>query len=141
MEQFRTKLKHRMIAGIVYCVLVPVLAVTLHVTVGETMPSGFTLGFACGIAAVALVVAIQSARALRREEKIRALFIAETDERNQAISRNAASSGIQILLAGLSVAMLVGVYLNQTVFYTLLGTTLFLALTMILTKCYYRKKL
>ena len=48
MEQFRTKLKHRMIAGIVYCVLVPVLAVTLHVTVGETMPSGFTLGFACG---------------------------------------------------------------------------------------------
>lgn len=86
MENFKKKLKTRMIIGSVYCCLVPLLAIVLHFSVGETLSSGFTLGMATGIAAVVLFFVIQYAHALKSEEKIR-LYIAETDERNQYIQK------------------------------------------------------
>ena len=73
MENFKKKLKTRMIIGSVYCCLVPLLAIVLHFSMGETLSSGFTLGMATGIAAVVLFFVIQYAHALRSEEKIRKL--------------------------------------------------------------------
>ena len=141
MENFKKKLKTRMIIGSVYCCLVPLLAIVLHFSVGETLSSGFTLGMATGIAAVVIFFVIQYAHALRSEEKIRKLYIAETDERNQYIQNRCACSSILIILAAIALATLVASYFDRTVFYTLLTATYCIALIIGSCKLYFRKKL
>lgn len=108
---------------------------------GETLSSGFTLGMATGIAAVVLFFVIQYAHALKSEEKIRKLYIAETDERNQYIQNRCASSSILMILAAIALATLVASYFDRTVFYTLLTATYCIALIIGSCKLYYRKKL
>ena len=141
METFRNKLKKRIVFGSVYCCLIPLLAIVLHFCVGETLSSGFTLGFATGIAAVALFFVVQSARALRNSEKLRKMYIAETDERNQYIQSRCAVSGILIIQAAVALATLVSSYFNRTLFFTLLASTYCIALIVGGCKLYYHKKL
>ena len=84
---------------------------------------------------------VQSARALRNSEKLRKMYIAETDERNHYIQSRCAVSGILIILAAVALATLVSSYFNRTVFYTLLASTYCIALIVGGCKLYYHKKL
>lgn len=141
MEKFKKKLKKRIVFGSVYCGLIPLLAIALHFCVGETLSSGFTLGFACGIAAVSLVFVIQSARALCSDEKLRKMYIAETDERNQYIKNRCAASSVCIILAAVSLATLTASYFDRTIFFTLLAVTYCTVFIIGCCKLYYHRKL
>ncbi|MDD3393740.1 MAG: DUF2178 domain-containing protein [Anaerotignum sp.] len=141
MENFKKKLKKRILFGAIYCCLVPCLVLILHFAVGETPSAGFTAGFATGLAGVALFFVIQSALALRNEEKVRRLYIAETDERQLYIANKAASTSILAILAGIGLAAVVASYCDRTVFYTLLGMLFFICASIGASKLYYSKKL
>lgn len=141
MENFKRSLKLRVVWGSVYCAAALVLSISLPFAAGRTYASGFTVGVAIGIAAIALFFVIQSARALKNEEKIRKLYIAQTDERAQFIAGRCARSSLLIILALIALADLVAVYLDRTVFYTLLTVTYCIALIAAGSKLYYRKKL
>lgn len=121
--------------------MIPLLAIVLHFCVGETLSSGFTLGFATGIAAVALFFVVQSARALRNSEKLRKMYIAETDERNSIFKVAAQFLGILIILAAVALATLVSSYFNRTVFYTFVSLDLLYRPDRGGCKFYYHKKL
>lgn len=80
---------------------------------------------------------IQSA--LRDEAKLKALYIKETDERSLAIEEKIGGIGINLIIAGLGLSTVVAIYLNQTVFLTLLGAFAFSVLIKGGLKVYFRR--
>ena len=98
MENFKKTLKKRVLFGTIYCLSIPVLTILLLWIIGSTRAAGFTSGFASGLAGVALYYVIQSARALKDEEKARAIYIKENDEREQIIGYRTAKATILTML-------------------------------------------
>jgi hypothetical protein len=72
---------------------------------------------------------------------LQALFIEETDERNVMIRAKTGGAAINIIMATLICATLIGRIFNEIVFYTLFATLMFVAIVMVLLKLYYKKKL
>ncbi len=105
----------------------------------------FMAGVNAGLLAVALVVAILSAvkygRALKNEEKLKALYIFEKDERRLYIQSREGGTAMQLVLMALTAAMIVAEFFDQTVFFTLLGTVVFAAAVKAALKIYYETKL
>lgn len=141
MENFKKTLKKRVLFGTIYCLSIPVLAILLHWSIGSTRAAGFTSGFASGLAGVALYIVIQSARALKDEEKARAIYIKENDERGQIIGYRTAKATVLTMLVLLSIAMLVTAYIDFQITIILLVVTLLFAFTSLIWKAYYNKKL
>jgi len=79
--------------------------------------------------------------AMRSDDKLRKLYIAENDERRRMIRQKSGSAGMRFAVLGLSGAAVLAGYINATVFFTLLGAALFVALIHAALKYYYRKKL
>lgn len=144
MEKFRKKLKRDVVFGGIFCALYVALIVTLRFILPETqdsLGSTYTMGFFGGICGVMLVLVIRNAAALKNDEQLKKLYIAEKDERTKAVEATAGKAAVKIVLSGLSVAMLVAANTDKTVFYWLLGAVIFTAVVMIITKAYYNKKL
>ncbi len=142
MEKFREKIKKEVRFLAVFFALQPLLMILLN-RIAPKYPNSiapdFITGFMMGGILVALLYFGRRVRALKNEEELKKLYIVENDERNIAIKANAGSTGILIILVGFSVAMLIASGIEKIVFFTLLGSTLFVALVMALTKIYYKK--
>ena len=147
MEQFKTTLKRRLYAMTGYAVALAVL-----VCLGLFRPMGgnneetqvFMAGFNAGLFAVAIGVLVVSAvkyrAALKNEGKLKALYITEHDERLLAIHTKIGGTGMQVILFGLLGATIAAGFLNQTVFFTLLGALLFGAAVKAVLKVYYTRR-
>ena len=143
MENFKHVVKHRLIVSVVYFLIV-LLLIVLSATFGRNsgFPSfaqGFGEGFGTGIGAIMVFFIAKYAGALKSEDKLKALYIEETDERLQYIQAKAGSRGINISIACLALAMLIANYFNPIVFLTLLGATMFVTLVKLGLKIYYNK--
>ena len=92
---------------------------------------GFITGFQVGgvLVLVALLVSfmVKNMMALRDPERLKKLYISCTDERNLFILQKTGSVGTNIILYGLAVATAVAGNVNNTVFFALLASTLFVA--------------
>jgi len=141
MESYRKKLKKRIVWGGIYCCVIPLLAVVLRFAIGRTYATGFTVGFASSLTAIVLICVLQFVRALHNDEKLRKMYIAETDERRQYIASRCASSSILIILALAALSTLVAAYFDRTVFRTLLAVIYGVSLITAGSKLYYSKKL
>ncbi|MBQ3242619.1 MAG: hypothetical protein IJA99_06685 [Oscillospiraceae bacterium] len=141
MENFKKTLKKRVLFGTIYCLSIPVLTILLHWIIGSTRAAGFTSGFASGLAGVALYYVIQSARALKDEEKARAIYIKENDEREQIIGYCTAKATYLTMLVLLSIAMLVTAYIDYNITLILAAVTLIIAVCSAIWRAYYNKKL
>lgn len=144
MEKFRKKLKRDIIFGEIFCGIYVLLIIALRFLIPETPQSlgtDYTTGFFGGICAVILASIIANSAALKNEEKLKKLYIKETDERTRAVEASAGRAAVKIILAGLSVAMLAAANINKVVFFWLCGAVMFTAVVMLITKAYYNKKL
>jgi len=132
MEKFKTALKRRIILSGVLCL---VLLALLLLNVFRVSPgtdehvnsfiSGYNAGFTSAVLAISLVVALNYLFTLRSEEKLKKLYIAETDERSRFINAKIGGMGMNLLLGGLCLGTIAAGYFNATVFFTLLGTVVF----------------
>lgn len=105
---------------------------------------GFTEGFQVGII-IALFGFLtffffRNILAMRNPERLKRLYISETDERKLLIMQKSGSSGMNIVMYGLAVGTAVAGNFNDTVFFTLLGACLFVTSVRGFLKLYYRKK-
>lgn len=144
MEQFRCTLRKRLKHAGAYSVFVFVFLaagylIGKHYHLSDSNIA-FTSGFFVGVQAVMIYFMYQYIAALKNEEKLKALYIAETDERNKYIAAQIGGTGIDIILCGLALAMVVSGFLNRTVFLSLLAALLFCALVKGCLKIYYNKK-
>ncbi len=141
MEKFKQVLKNRLLFAGLYCAAVLALAALGIFRPGDAHVSdyiaGMSLGMCVGIAFVAIYYMVKIARALRSEEKLRKLYIIETDERLALISTKAGSTGIVFSIAGLWLGAMAAGYFSATVFFTLVGAALFVSLVVVCLKGFY----
>lgn len=78
--------------------------------------------------------------ALGNEDKLKAMYVDETDERKLMIKRELGKMTLNVNYGVLIIATVVAGFFNETVFSTLMGVLLFFALTMIVGKVYYNRK-
>jgi len=148
MDKFKEVLQKRLLALSTYTFGLMMLAATglYRPTAGETEAArAFMTGLNAGLFAVVMIVAVVTSikyiAALRNEEKRKALYIYEHDERRLYIKSKMGGDAIQLVLCGLVAATFVSEFFDQTVFFTLLGVLLFTAAVKAVLKVVYTKKL
>lgn len=146
MDTFKKQLRSRQMllaAGL----MIACSAVTLTGGNNPVLPDffkGFVDGFQVGLLAVLLgatifnMIRIQIA--VRNPEKLKKLYVAETDERKLFIQQKAGSMGFTIVIFGLVLATIVAGNYNITVFFTLLGATVFVEMVGGFLKIFYKFK-
>ena len=148
MEEFKKRLLHRQIfiwAGMLLACFVFIISSRFEKV--ETVPEfmrGFIDGFQAGVAAcflgVLIIFAVKYFIAIRRPDKLKNLYIFETDERRMFIKQKTGNIGMNIIIYGLAVGTAVAGNLNNTVFFTLLGACLFVTSVRGIMKLYYNRK-
>ncbi|MGI6336800.1 MAG: hypothetical protein ACOXZM_07050 [Eubacteriales bacterium] len=141
MNEFKKRIKVRVILGGIFCTLLLIPNVVLNFFVDCSDFTEFVMGFFLAIEAVVIVLMAKYVVALRNEEDLKKLYIKETDERRIAIRTQAGRTGLYIVFGTLIIVMLISGYFSKIVFFTLLGVVVFTSFVMLLTKLYYKKKL
>lgn len=145
MEQFRKKLKTRLV--LLCAVLLLFVAILLYNQFGapDTLKNSLAFSFQCGFSAsgsLVLVFWLMKYRvALKDEAKLRLLYNEENDERMSAIRAKAGIPMVLILSLTLVLAGMVIGYWNATVFVVLIGVALFQLLVNLGVKLYYKVKM
>ncbi|HCC35845.1 MAG TPA: hypothetical protein DEQ02_09555 [Ruminococcaceae bacterium] len=102
--------------------------------------SGFQTGIVLALFGFMLFFLIRNSMAMRNPDRLKKLYIAETDERGLFIKQKAGSVGMDIIMYGLAVAAAVSGNLNGTVFFSLFGACLFVTLIRAILGIYYSEK-
>ncbi|WP_040952490.1 hypothetical protein [Gorillibacterium massiliense] len=101
---------------------------------------GFQVGIALGLLGFLIFFLVRNVMAMSNPERLKKLYISETDERKRFIMQKSGSVGMNIVMYGLAVRTAVSGNINDIVFFTLLGACLFVALIRGFLKFYYRTK-
>ncbi len=148
MQEYREKLKKEITINAIGAALlltVQVLAwlgIIQPVAAGERFQNfwnGFIAGLGFGIMALLIVGIIIDARAIKNEQRLKKLYIKWNDERTKAICDKARSTAANIFLLAMLPITVIGGYFSVTVFFSLLGSVLFLAVMTNILKLYYKK--
>lgn len=150
MQEYRKKLKKEIIfnaVGAAILLAVQILAwlgIIRPVSAGERYQdfwNGFIAGASLGVMALMILGIIKDARALKNEERLRRLYIKCGDERTRTIEEKARSTAANIFLLSMMPIIVIGGYFSTTVFFSLLGAEVFMAVTTNLCKLYYKGKM
>lgn len=101
---------------------------------------GFQLGLLMAMVGFMMVDFVKTQMALRNDDKLKAMYVDETDERKLMIKRELGKMTLNVNYGALIIATVVAGFFNETVFSTLMAVLLFFALTMIVGKVYYNRK-
>jgi len=148
MEEFKKRLVRRQLfiwAGMLFACLAFILSSRFEKT--ETAPEhirsfidGFQTGLAASLLGFLIILAVKYFIAKNKPDKLRKLYVFETDERRLLIKQKTGNIGMNIIVYGLAVGNAVAGNLNNTVFFTLLGACLFVTSVRGVMKLYYNKK-
>ena len=149
METFRQKLKARVIGLAVVIIAMNLIYLVLLVSgdrlafMPRMIPDGmkeFTMGAMSGLTLFLAIRLITTAVTLRSEEAVKSRYIRENDERKHMIQQKTGSLGFQIAGVGLGFAAVVAGFFDQTVFFTLIMSLLFLVLVKAALRLYFARK-
>lgn len=140
MEKFKKKVKQHLIMAGIYCVIVVILNVIAVVLDSDNNAVAFALGFSVGIGAVVVFFMVKYLRALKDDEKLKQLYIEETDERRMYIKAKIGGKGMDLTIMFLALSMLISNFFNEVVFFTLFAATMFVVLLKFVLELYYTKK-
>lgn len=101
---------------------------------------GFQVGILIALCGALIFLFVRNIMAMRNSERLKKLYISETDERKLFIMQKSGSIGMNIAMYGLAVGTAVAGNINDIVFFTLLGACLFVTLIRGFFKLYYRNK-
>jgi len=147
-EEFKKKLLYRQLliwAGLLFACFAFIFSSRFEKaeTASEFM-RGFIDGFQAGIAAcllgVLIILAVKYFMAINKPDRLKKLYIFETDERRIFIKQKTGNIGMNIIIYGLAVGTAVAGNLNDTVFFSLLGACLFVSAVRGVMKLYYNRK-
>jgi uncharacterized membrane protein len=146
MTKFRKTVRNRIIWSIVEAVVAAAaFFIVYFVTDGMGHLPSFIQGFNAGVFSamevVCIIMAVSYAVSLRNEEKLKKLYIEETDERTVLIQQKSGAATLNIIVFCLLLAAIVAGFFNQIVFFTLLACVAFIMLIWICTKLYYKHQL
>lgn len=144
MDKYRGALKRRSIQSALYGVILAALTVVGCIVGAQRQVPDFMLGFdvgvCLGVEGVLIYYLCKYAAALRSEEKLKALYIAENDERTKYIAALIGGAGLNIIIGGLAAATLIAGFFSAVVFFTLLAALVFTVLVKVVLSLYYSRK-
>jgi hypothetical protein len=147
MDKFKGKIQKRvmmlsmtaMFTAAVYIVLVSGLVMETP-SVPEFI-KGFNMGAFSGVELILVFFTVKYFVSMKNEATIKKLYIEENDERTKTIFQKTGAVGMTLFIIVLAIGAIVAGFFDQTVFYTLLGTTALGSLIRGACKLYYHKKL
>lgn len=150
MEEFRSRVKKTLniyravlIAAIVIFAALNIFEIT-GILESETVESDIGNGFGTGICtAIIFFMAIsiyKCSSALKNEDKLKKLYIAETDERERLIYEKTNSSSFRTIIILLGLSEMIASFLSKTVFNTIFVIIIAIAFIQAAFKFYYRRK-
>lgn len=143
MEEFRKKIERRFKLDRMLCLCN--LAIYFMIKFLTKGASDFAQGISMGVFVVMELFAAYSLSrtftALRNEEKLKEMYINETDERNIAIQRETSQKGATISMVGTAIAAIVAGFFDEKICFTLVAVLLFSALVTIILNAYYDRKM
>lgn len=101
---------------------------------------GGQAGLFTGFVVMMLSDIIKYIGAIKDEDRVRAIYIEENDERNRLINDKIGGVGYNFVILGLMLATVTAGFFDEVVFLTLLGALAFMAFTKVTLKVYYSKK-
>lgn len=102
---------------------------------------GMIVGFFSSVMAVMLIKLVSVHSALKNEDELKKMYIAETDERNIAIGKETAGTATVISMMCIALAAIVAGFINVTVCITLEASLLFSVIITVSVRAYYNKKM
>lgn len=141
MNEFRKKLERKVRFFSCYLCFSGMLFVIMSRLFPTSEGGSLTMGFFSGILLVMIFYIFRINTALHNEEKLKQMYIEETDERNIQLRRITGSTAIPIIIIGMGIAMVVSSFISMTVCLTLLGASLFASITTIITRLIVNKTL
>lgn len=109
-------------------------------TMQDGMIIGFQIGIFIGLQAVMVYIMHRYRKALKDDQLLKQIQIAETDERSKWIQGKIGSTGLKIILSGIMFAMVIAGFFNLTVLLTLFAVMLFVLFTQLGLKLYYQNR-
>lgn len=143
MEEFRKKVERRFKLDTMVCLCSLALYFMLKfLTKGASdFAQGISMGVFVGMEFVALYNLSRTFTALRNEEKLKEMYINETDERNIAVQKETSQKGLTISTVGTAIAAIAAGFFDEKICFTLVSILLFSALVTIILNAYYNKKM
>lgn len=144
MEDFRKKLtrKYRLIIVFCCCCTLPVYLGLTHLVKGaDDFVAGLLSGMYSGIMIVSFFNLVRIHTALHNEEKLKEIYVRETDERNVAISKETMKTASVISLMVTAFAVIISGFFNSVISMVLGISIMANAVITIAVQCYYNKKM
>lgn len=154
MESYRKKLKFQNLFYLIGTLIALALIVLVNVYLpraGYVLPSaearwrGFWNGFISGVSSafvmLALLGLVKNLQALRDNEKLRAMYIKEHDERTMEIWKRSAANAYWFQTMGILLAAVVAGYFSPIAFLCIAGCLIYMCVVRLILKVYYSKKL
>lgn len=149
MENFGGILKKRIIALTTFSIIATLLVASVgywgYSQIGNsTHIDDFMHGAQSGLFAGFLIMMLRDIvkyiRAIKDENKIKAIYIEENDERKKLIKDKIGGVGFDFIIGVMMVAVVIAGFFNKIVFLTLLGALSFMAFVKLSLKLYYNRK-
>lgn len=148
MEQYKDSLKTRIAvlsAGVIALATLLVLGEygafrPIWVSEFSEFLRGFQTGILFSVSLVFIYFIVKSVWLLKNEEKLKAAYYTENDERHKLIMMKIGGNAMYVCTIIVLLAGIVAGYFNETVFFSLAGTALFLLLIRLALKIYYHIK-
>ncbi len=143
MQAYAKKIRRRVAVLIVLAIAAAgLIAVNMFIPAGAggDHARGFRAGALTAMIGLAAALSIRYAMALKNSEKLKKLYIEETDERAQMMFQKSGSTGMTFLIGFMLASGCVAGFFNMTVFYTLIALALFTSFVRAAFKLYYMRK-
>lgn len=143
MEEFRKKVEKRLrfYTAVCLCSLAVYSALNFFTKGASDFAQGLTIGIFCGMEVVAVYNLARMFAAVQNKDKLKEMYINETDKRNIAIQKETSQKGSLISMLGTAAAAIVSGFFDEKVCITLAAAILFSALVNIIVNAYYNKKM
>ncbi len=143
MEDFKKKLtrKYRLITSFCCCATIMYLGLMRFTTTVNDFAEGLVCGMYIGIMIVSIFFVMKIHTALHNEEKLKDMYINETDERNIAISKETMKTSSVVSLMATALAVIISGFFNPVISMTLGISIMADAVITIAVQFYYKKKM
>ncbi|MDE6501455.1 MAG: hypothetical protein K2L10_05180 [Ruminococcus sp.] len=143
MEDFKKKLtqKYRLIAYFCCCALLICFGLMRFVKGADDFAVGLVSGMFSGIMIVSVFNLARIHKALHNEEKLKEMYIQQTDERNVAIGKETMKTSSFISIMVTALAVIVSGFFNPIISITLAISLIADSVITIAVKSYYNKKM
>lgn len=143
MDNFRKKVEWRfkLYTTLCLCGLALYFMLTFLTKNASDFAQGISIGVFVGMEVVAIYNLARTYAALHNEEKLKEMYIKETDERNIAIQKETSQKGLTISTMGTSIAAIVAGFFDEKICFSLVAVLLFSALMTIIVNAYYNRKM